>query len=369
MEIGKVKGILEACAVTQDCPMLVGLAGIGKTSAIKQWAKEKGYHCEVLIGSLMEPSDLQGMPYIENGSTHFAEPAFITRMNEASLNGTRSVLFCDEINRSPKDVLGAMLTLILEREVNGHKLPEVNGLPTIVVGGMNPDDEGDYHVDSLDDAMRNRFLIIRVESEAQGWLKYARDAGVNQIVRDFISENQPKLFFQAKDQSEMAMATPRSWEMLGKFVDNFKSIDPELHFEIIKGKVGSALGSQFYNFFLNYVNVVKVEDIEKFVKKHKDINESTIEEIAQALYKDKLHNVESVTQMELIHQMADKYFKKAKERKDILPMLVTLYALNIETLASILKEYKASRIQDYKNLAEWDFGKQLFRKITNKIEA
>lgn len=367
MEIGKIKGILEASSITNDCPMLVGVAGIGKTSVVKQFAKEKGYHCEIMISSLMEPSDLQGMPYIEHNSTKFAEPYFITRMKDNAKNGIRSILFLDEINRAPKDLLGAMLTLILEREVNGHKLPEVDGLPTIVVAGMNPDDEGDYHVDALDDAMRNRFLIVRVESDAQSWLKYAREAKVNQVVRDYIAENPTKLFFRAQDQSEMAFASPRSWEMLGKYVDNFKNIDPEYHFEIIKGKIGSALGSQFYNFFLNYVNVVKVEDIEKFIKKFKTIDESNIQSIADELYEDKLNNIESVTQMELVHQMADKYFKKADKREDVLPLLVTLYGLKIETLASVLKDYKATRNPDYKRLAVWDFNKELFRKITDKI--
>jgi len=363
MEVSKVKSVLNACAITNECALLVGHAGIGKTQIVKQWAKEQGYHCEVLIASLLEPSDIQGMPYIENNVTHFAEPVFFNRINTNHQKGIRSIIFADELNRASKDVLGAMLTVILEREVNGHKLPE----STLIVASINPDNDGDYQVDSLDGAMRNRFLILNVESDAHSWLKYARDKNINQVVRDYIAENPTKLYFQSEDQDEMAIATPRSWEMLGKFVDNFKTVDPELHFEIIKGKIGSALGSQFYNFFLNYVNVVKVEDIAKFVKKYKDINEDNIEEIGQALYKDKLSSVESVTQMELIHQMVDKYLKKASKREDILPLLVTLYGLNLETLASILKEMKAYQNPEYKKIAEWDFNKNLFRKIVTKI--
>lgn len=363
MEVSKVKDILSACAITNECALLVGHAGIGKTQVVKQWAKEQGYHCEVLIGSLLDPSDIQGMPHVINNVTNWATPAFFDRIKKTADNGIRSILFMDELNRGPKDVLGAMLTLILEREVNGHSLPK----DTIIVASINPDSDGDYQVDSLDGAMRNRFLILNVESDAQNWLKYARETGINQVVRDYIAENPTKLYFQSEDQDEMAIATPRSWEMLGKFVDTFNKVDPELHFEIIKGKIGSALGSQFYNFFLNYVNVVKVEDIEKFVKKYKDINETNIEEIGKDLYKDKLQSIESVTQMELVHQMMDKYIRKATKREDIMPLLVTLYGLNIETLASLLKEYKASRNADYKKIAEYDFNKNLFRLITNKI--
>ena len=52
MEVSKVKSVLNACAITNECALLVGHAGIGKTQIVKQWAKEQGYHCEVLIASL-----------------------------------------------------------------------------------------------------------------------------------------------------------------------------------------------------------------------------------------------------------------------------------------------------------------------------
>ena len=369
MNISRITDVLGVAHETGDNVLMSGVHGIGKTQIVKEFAESKGYHCEVLIMSLCEPSDLMGMPYIPEGSTstHFAEPAWLSRCKEANAQNKHCVILLDELNRAPRDVLGASLTLILDRRLNDHVLPELNGVKTLMIGAINPDND-DYQVNSLDPALIDRFAFYNVEVDTQGWLKWARSVNVNGIVRDFIAENPTKLHFVANSQDEIG-ATPRSWTMLGKYMDVIKNVDPELHFEVIKSKIGSALGSQFYNFFLKYANVVKVDDVEKFVKKQGDITEENIESIASKLYEEKLHNIETVTQMELIHQMADKYFKKAETREDILPMLVMLYAVNIETLASILKEYKASRAVDYKKLASLDFNKALFRRITKKIVA
>jgi hypothetical protein len=369
MNISRITDVLGVAHATGDNVLMSGVHGLGKTAIVKQFAEDNNYHFECLIMSLCEPSDLMGMPYIPEGSTstHFAEPAWLTRCKVASAQNKHCVILLDELNRAPRDVLGASLTLILDRRLNDHVLPELNGLKTLMIAAINPDND-DYQVNSLDPALIDRFAFYNVEVDVQGWLKWARSVNVNGIVRDFIAENPTKLHFIANAQDEIG-ATPRSWTMLGKYMDVIKNIDPELHFEVIKSKIGSALGSQFYNFFLKYANVVKVDDVEKFVKKQKDISIDNIESVASALYEEKLHNIETVTQMELIHQMADKYFKKATERKDILPLLVMLYAVNIETLASVLKDYKASRSVDYKKLAEWDFDKSLFRKITTKIVA
>ena len=67
-----------------DSVLLNGKHGIGKTSVVKQFAKENNMYLETLILSLKDPSDLLGMPYINHTETHkrtqFAEPDWFQKI-------------------------------------------------------------------------------------------------------------------------------------------------------------------------------------------------------------------------------------------------------------------------------------------------
>ena len=369
MEVGKAKGIMTVAQMAGDTVLMDGVHGIGKSEVVREWAKEAGVHFEVLFLSQQEVGDLIGLPkVVEKGGkflTDWTVPTWLQRVYEAAEAGKQSVIFLDELNRAPQDLKQSALQLVLDREIHQHKLPVVNGVKTLIVAAINPAGD-EYHVDELDPALLDRFLKIDVSADPKSWLNWARANKVNGVVRDFIAENPTKLHFKA--QNEDVGATPRSWTMLGKLVDNFKHVDPEMHFEVIKGKVGSAIGSQFYSFLCNYVNIMKVEDIEKFVKAKKKITKENIREVADELKNGKFGSLESVVQMELVAQMWEAYIKKATSQKDIMPLLVTLYALEIETLASVLKQYKAEDHDGYRVLAQHDFDKELFKTITKKIE-
>ncbi len=67
-----------------DSVLLNGKHGIGKTSVIKQFAKENNMYLETLILSLKDPSDLLGMPHIDHAETQkrtqFAEPDWFQKI-------------------------------------------------------------------------------------------------------------------------------------------------------------------------------------------------------------------------------------------------------------------------------------------------
>ncbi len=72
----------------------------------------------------------------------------------------RSVLFLDEMNRSATDTLNASLQLVLDRRLNDHRLPIVNGRPTLVAAAINPAD-ADYTVNTFDPALLDRFILAQ----------------------------------------------------------------------------------------------------------------------------------------------------------------------------------------------------------------
>ena len=360
MDIQSAKLVIAAAAIADDTVIMEGPHGIGKSNIVKQFAKENDYHLEELFLSHQEVGDLIGVPHMVQKDgvtiTTWSIPAWLQRMYVAAASGKKSILFLDELNRAPIDVRQSALQLVLERQIHEHILPVVNNERTLVVSAINPAD--DYQVDELDPALLDRFLHISVEPDAKAFLNYGRSVGMNQIIMDFISQYPDRLHWTPADGG--IGATPRSWTKLGHFMDKVDSIAEEVLFQIMKGKVGTEIASQFYTFFKNYVDVVKAEDIEKIVKDNKDKIES-VDELAE-LVAERMSKAEAIQKMEMAHQLA----KRNMPKDDILPFLVYMYSLEIEICVAFLKGYRKDEPEKYKKLVQVDSAlndKKLFKRI------
>lgn len=365
MDINTAKDIIRAAALADDTVIMEGVHGIGKSDIAKQIQNEDGYHLETLFLSHQETGDLIGIPHIivQDGVslTTWSVPIWLQRMNDAAAQGKKCMLFLDELNRAPIDVRQTALQLVLERQIHEHTLPVVNGCRTMIIAAINPVDS--YQVDELDPALLDRFLHVNIEPDAKAWLTWARKSKVNGVVCDFISEYPDRIHYVPKDGG--IGATPRSWTKLGAYMDNVHKIPEEILFQVMKGKIGSELGSQFFTFFKNYVDVVKIEDIVNLVNAHKD-EVLTIEEIG-----DKIHTLmiktEAIQKNDMALQMADKFM----DEEDILPFLVYLYSLEVEICVAFLKGYRKDEPIKYKKLARVDSelnNKELFKRVVIAAE-
>jgi len=360
MNIIEAKGVIRAAAAVDDTVILEGAHGIGKSGIVKQLANEDNYHLETLFLSVQEIGDLIGSPHTimdgDTAITTWSVPVWLQRMKTAALQGKHCLLLLDELNRAPLDVRQSAMELVLERRLHEHELPTVNGQRTMVVAAINPAD--DYQVDELDPALLDRFLHAFVEADVPAWLKWARKTKINSIVRDFITEHPDRLHWTPADGG--IGATPRSWTKLGNYMDNIHNVPEDIVFQIMKGKIGTELASQFYSFYKNYVDVVKMKDIEDIVKQNKNKFDK-IEDLAE-LITDKIESQEAIQKTELANQLKDKYTKK----KDILPLLAYLYALDIEICVSFLKSFRTDDTDGYMQLVQLDNelnNKALFKRI------
>ena len=278
----------------------------------------------------------------------------------------RSILFLDELNRSPVDILNASLQLVLDKRLNDHQLPVVNGKPTFITAAINPAD-ADYTVNTFDPALLDRFMHGEIEADAKAWLDdFARPNNLAPIVRDFIAEHPKRIHYTPKDGK--TGATPRSWTALAEVITNIDQIPKEIHFQVFKGCIGTELAAQFLSYFNSYSKVVKLEDIEKLViTKAKRIKKvETLGEHVAKLIKDQ----EAIQKTELAENLFTKYINQSKAA-DALPLLAYLYALDLEILNAFLKNKKNSDVDNYRKLATLDGelnNKNLFKKITTKIK-
>jgi hypothetical protein len=89
MNIQEIKQFIGAADLCDQAPLIEGLHGLGKSDTVRQYAKDNNMHCEVLILSLMDESDLMGMPRAADiggqSSTVWAAPSWFNAIVDNAL--------------------------------------------------------------------------------------------------------------------------------------------------------------------------------------------------------------------------------------------------------------------------------------------
>ena len=184
---------------------LEGHAGIGKTQIIRQVAAaiseimKESVQCQVLNLQFCERPDFMGLPHIDqNGYTAFARPKFLPK------DGL-GILFLDEANRVDPDIQSGMLTLLEDKNINGHEIGKswmiiLAGNPNISVGGNR------YKVGDFDLALQDRISKIKVTGSIPDLMRYLENKYSKHLLLKFL-DNFPE--FVSFDGSG---CSPRSFE-------------------------------------------------------------------------------------------------------------------------------------------------------------
>lgn len=144
--------------------IFVGRAGTGKTSIVKQWANHRHVNLVMKDAKSFDKSDIGGGVAAKvdsegrrtNQMTHLSNDEFDSLMKPGS------VLFLDELNRADPEVVGSLLTLILDHTIPDSQSPDgmkfLKGL-LFVVAAINPATEAYDGANTLDAATLDRFTI------------------------------------------------------------------------------------------------------------------------------------------------------------------------------------------------------------------
>lgn len=311
--------------------MFVGASGVGKTAVVDQTGNEireefsiPGFETINLRLSQKEQGDLVGLPIeiemvpcpycIENGSDNFhqdflhqkskilqhiqnvhqdhfkagkfptySEVMDIIRSKYSHLIEIRTanatpdqlpkkgngILHLDELNRATKGTRDAVFELVLERKLGKYFLPP----GWIVVSSLNPPSD-QYIVHELDGAMVKRFCWILFCPEANEWLKYEQEAGLNPKVVRFIQEYPQMLGNDLVDYPYPLEPCPRSIETMGHLIEN---LPEELVYEVASGCVGADAATAYMSLQADKKRPVPAEKI----LNHYGSVEKTIKEYAK----------------------------------------------------------------------------------------
>ena len=346
---------------TGEVPLIVGESGIGKTALAKEIAQENNWSLIVINGNLLKEGEIGGLPTIESyagvdsqedqvekKATVYAVHHKLREIDKEISRGKKVLLFIDEINRCEHTVQQELMNIILNREINGYKLPE--GVK--ILAAMNPsskyDADFDYQVVDMDAAQENRFVWLFMEPDNNQWIDWAMNVGIEQKVIEFISTFPEYLH---KINEDDLRATPRSYERISGIYKIYKhqkdSIPRSVFINVVQGNVGRVIAQEFVSFVeSDYRPLISYEDVFSSRSVPESITERVKNESHTRLYlcaKNILKNLEANIKNNNDDDDSSFYLDRLIEFLNIYP---------VDLKIAIMKDIKNSYPELYKHALE-----------------
>jgi len=227
--------------IEEQLPVFLwGSPGIGKSSIVKQIAKDQNIAFIDLRLALLDPTDLKGIPFLdqEHKQAIWASPSFLPKDG-------KGILFLDELNSAVPAVQASAYQLILDRAVGEYKLPD--GWAIVAAGNKESDRGVVYKMPS---PLANRFVHLEMEVNIQDWILWAYRSNIKEEIIAYLQYKPEKLFTFEPKENKKAFATPRSWSYIDKILKS------KIHKNLLNDLVGGAIGKEEAIDFLSFRKVM-----------------------------------------------------------------------------------------------------------------
>ena len=217
---------------------LWGPPGIGKSSIVSQIAKNRDIGFIDLRLSLLDPTDLRGIPFFDtkDNTAVWAPASFLP---DGSVK--EGILFLDELNTAAPMVQASAYQLILDRKIGEYTLPEGWA---IVAAGNRESDRG--VVFRMASPLANRFVHLDMEPSLEDWQVWAKRSNIDETIIAFTSYRPDALFAFNTQNDSKAFATPRTWEYVNEIL--LSAPEDDLLMDLVKGAIGEELAASFLGF-------------------------------------------------------------------------------------------------------------------------
>lgn len=163
-KVGEIYGILENIYNDKSLrqivvPLFMSDTGMGKTTIIEQFMKDKGVYKPPLVLSQRMPFEISGMALVDKelDKMKYYDFDFLLDLKDDD------ILFIDETYNANPQTLSAFLTFLESRiMISGRKLPNI-----MIVAAANP-----QGMPVLTQQIRRRFLQYDVIFDKESWKKY-----------------------------------------------------------------------------------------------------------------------------------------------------------------------------------------------------
>ena len=231
--------------------LIQGPTGIGKSHLVHAIGADMELPVVDRRLSQMSEGDMVGLPELVDGTTRFCPPDWYARACREPV-----VLFMDELNRATPEVIQAAFQIVLDRELNGHRLhPDTRVFAAVNVGA-------EYEVNEMDPALLRRFWSIELEPTHADFLAWA-EGRLAPVIVDFIRQHEEHLRPTGATEPGKVAPNPASWERLDKSLRHMGEVEQptDVWYPVALGMVGVEAAIALVEFAKNWEQQVSAEDI------------------------------------------------------------------------------------------------------------
>ena len=314
------------CLSRQGVPCLIGNTGVGKTDLVKAIAKKHRKKLVIINTAVVNVDDLSGFPYREGDVMKWAIPDWFPREKDC-------VVFLDEFNRADKQVINALMPMLLSGELHhGAVLPE----DCWVIVAFNPDTDDYDMVNSFDDlAISSRLFKLEVTNDPAAWNEWAqKNLNVENASYKTKLISNMKEFLTAHQTSVQINQIPnnRSFSKAIGVIECAKTNSDYYVFPVVEKALKGILGEAYVNTNSSLIRECLRNDKATLKNRLEEVlNNSTMSESEKMSSLDYILNNET-TSMEEYVEIRDNYLKfiSEKNRKMILASMNTWNETTLE---------------------------------------
>lgn len=246
MKSSAISSALRTLVAARQPVFVWGGPGIGKSAVVRQLAASLEVPLQDVRALLLDPVDLRGLPYLgSDGRSKWATPDFLPQDGSG-------ILFLDELNAAPAMIQASCYQLVLDRKLGEYTLP--NDWAIVAAGNRDSDRAVTTRMPT---PLRNRFVHLEFEVDAQEWSEWAIQAGIRAEVIAFLRFRPEVLSLFDRDAN--AFPSPRSWEFVSRMLDS--TPDRSIEHELFAGAVGTGAATEFSAFLRMFRELPNIDAI------------------------------------------------------------------------------------------------------------
>ena len=242
-------------------PLMVwGAPGLGKSTIIRELAKEYGVNFIDVRLAQREPVDMRGLPVPDEKENSVK---WLVSGEWPRDPASRGIIMFDELTAADKTLQVAAYEFILDRRLGAlYHVPD--GWYIMAAGNRIEDRAVSCAMSS---ALANRFLHVEVAAEAESFLEWAKENNLHPAVTGFIKFRPQLLFAQDNEDLQRGWPSPRSWERVSTMLKIAEKNQRKSSLKYtIPGLVGQGAASEFMAFYKNMYYMGDTIDIAECLK-------------------------------------------------------------------------------------------------------